>query len=574
MKSRFWLAVFTLMIAASLVLSACQPQATPTAEAPTQAPPAAAPTTPPSAPTTAPVAAPTTAPAVSPTTAAAPKTGGRITYIDISGYYSPDPYLTPWYTLSYTAMYDTLVVTNLEYNGYVGVLAKSWDISPDGLTVTFHLRDDVKFTDGTPFNAEAAKWNLDNWLDPNFNVASRSNWVTHTAEIQAPDATTLIFKLKDAYAPLFSDLTATYFVSPTAYKTLGQDNFGTAPVGTGPWIAKEVVPNDHILYVRNPDYKWGPSYYTNTGAPYPDEFYVKLGSDEQTAYAALETGEADIIALPTQYLEQAQGNPDLVVNKGLDSATNYLGFNDKVAPFTDLNFRLAIAYAVNRDEIIQAAFGGAAFPLYSALGPSALQYNDAQNEYAKNAQPYDPAKATELLTGLGYTPGSDGILVGKDGKQLDLTLNFPATDDAYKRAAETIQSELADIGVKVELGPMEAAAIAEMLNGCKQQMFMRAYGLPDAGIISSVFDTAKMGSGNRNCWSDPKTDELIKTADTTMDPTARGQAVDALVNYLTDQRPHVPLWANYLYTAYRSTLKGLKFDKPGGFFLNDAYVDK
>ena len=150
-----------------------------------------------------------------------------------------------------------------------------------------------------------------------------------------------------------------------------------------------------------------------------------------------------------------------------------------------------------------------------------------------------------------------------------MKFNFPAGDET-KRAAETIQAQLAEVGIKTELGPMEAAAISDMLKKCEQQLFLRAFGLSDASILSAVFHSARMGASNRNCWKDAKTDELITAADTTMDPAKRAEAVDALVKQLVDERPHFPLFASFLYTANRVELKGLKYDKAGNYFLGDC----
>jgi peptide/nickel transport system substrate-binding protein len=324
--------------------------------------------------------------------------------------------------------------------------------------------------------------------------------------------------------------------------------------------------------VCSSDLKWGPSYFDNKGPVHFDELYIKFISDESVIYAALETGEATLASLPTQFLDKAKTNPKLVVGNGIDWSDWYLGMNDSKAPFDNKDFRIAVAYAINRDEIIQAAWGGQAFALYSSLPPSTYGYQESQNEYGKAAEPYDPAKAKELLGALGYVADSSGVLA-KDGKELSFKLNFPAGDPT-KRAAETIQAQLAEVGIKVDLGQMEAAAISDMLKKCDQDFFLRPFGLSDGSILSAVFASARMNASNRNCFVEADTDKLIAAADSAMDPTARMAALDALVKHLVDVRPHIPLWANYLYTAYQANLQGLKFDKAGNAYFNDAYFAK
>ena len=296
--------------------------------------------------------------------------------MDSGGFYTLDPYQTPWFTLTQGAIYDTLVTPNLELTGYVGVLAKDWEVAADGLSLTFNLRDDVKFQDGTPFDSAAVKWNLEKYMDPEWPHSINGAWVDYITGFEAPDKNTIVIKFKSPYAPIFSDLNTTYIVSPTQYEKLGKDNFGREPIGTGPWIAKEIVENDHVLYVRNPDYKWAPSFYENKGPVYPDELYLKFVTDQAVNYAALETGEATLIGLPAQFLAQAEANKDLSVTNGIDWSDWYLGVNNSKAPFDQKDFRKAIGYAINRDEIIQAAFEGQAFALYSSLAPSTWGYKE------------------------------------------------------------------------------------------------------------------------------------------------------------------------------------------------------
>ncbi len=490
------------------------------------------------------------------------------------GYYTLDPYQTSASSIIHDSMYDRLVIPTLDFSKYEPWLAESWDIAPDNLSITFHIRKDVKFHDGTPVNAAAIKWNFDKYLDPNGVASWNGSWKDFFQEVQTPDEYTVVVKLKTPYAPLFSDLCLTYIVSPTAYEKEGPDNFGMNPVGSGPWIPKEIVANDHVLFVRNPDYNWAPAIFENQGPVYPDELMVRFLGDEQVIYASLETGEIQFATLPAQFLPNAEKNKDLTITQGIDTSIWYLGTNASKPPLNDVKLRLAIASSINRDEIIQAGFEGKAFPLYVFLSPSTPGFNSATNDWAKTYQPYDPEKAKALLGELGYTMGSDGVMVGKDGKPLEISLDFPVGDDV-KRVAETIQSQLSEVGIKLQMNQLEASAIAEKLTQCNQQLFIRYTGWVDPSVIDMAFNSRNIGAINRVCYNDPKMDQLLEVTNTTMDLTQRWAAVDEALRYQVDQRPSIPMWSPYAYTAYRAAdIQGLKFDKAAYYYLQDAYLTK
>jgi len=556
----------------SLILGACTPAATPTAQPPATSAPQAAAT---QAPTE---VAPAPTEAVQPTAAepapvtTGPKKGGRITLIFGGGYYTLDPYQTSASSIIHDSMYDRLVTPSLDFSKYVPWLAESWDIAPDNLTITFHLRKDAKFHDGTPVNAAAIKWNFDKYLDPNSVATWNGSWKDFFVEVQTPDEYTVAVKLKTPYAPLFSDLCLTYIVSPTAYEKEGMDNFGMKPIGSGPWIPKEIAANDHILFVRNPDYHWAPEIFENQGPVYPDELMVRFLGDEQVIYASLETGEIQFATLPAQFLSLAEQNKDISIVQGIDTSIFYLGTNTSQPPLNDSKFRLAIASAINRDEIIQTGYDGKAFPLYVFLSPSTPGFNKDTNEWAKTYQAYDPEKAKTMLSELGYNLGSDGVMVDKSGKPLELTLDFPVGDD-IKRVAETIQGQLQDVGIKLQMNQLEAGAIAEKLTKCNMQLFIRYTGWVDPSVIDMAFNSRNIGAINRVCYNDKQMDQMLEVTNTTMDLDKRWGAVDTALRYLVDQRPSIPLWSPFAYTAYRSNdIQGLKFDTAAYYYLMDAYL--
>jgi peptide/nickel transport system substrate-binding protein len=556
-KRKFWLISLSVIITAVMVLTACQPAATETAAAPTQeqVQPTEAPTQEQVQPTEVPTEAATTAPA-EPVT---------LTYIDTSGFYTLDIFLTPWFTYTQGAMYDTLVNVNLKGDGYDGILADSWEIAPDGMSITFKLKDGVTFHDGTPWNADAALWNLNKYLDPNWPKEINQNWTEVIDNWEKVDDMTIKVNFKSPYATLFADLVVTYFVSPTAYEAEGQDNFGSNPVGTGAWIPVEIVPNNHVLYKRNPDYTWGAPY-TNGKPPAADFFEIKFIPDQAAAYASLETGEASFIPLPAQFITNAESNPDITVNKGTSGELWYLGINWKKEIYQNFDFRQAIAHALDREEIVLAAFEGDAFLTGQFVPAGTPGYNAETDAYALEKWNYDPDLSNQILDNLGWTDTDGDGIREKDGQPLEFPVIYN-TEEAVGRAAEVIQGEFQDIGIALDLNPMEAAAQADILVAEQQDFFIRPYGYPDPVILSWMVQYP-----NRNAYEDAGATELQTKADATMDPAARMKAVDDLNRYLIDQQAWFPLWTPYTLVAYRSNLQGVMFDFQGGLIFHNVTV--
>ncbi len=576
------LSVLSVVMIASMVLAACAPAATPTA-APTVAAPTSAPVSPTTAPTAVPptavpptavpaTAAPTTAP-----TAAGPTKGGKIVVSNSVGNYNTlDEFVSPWHDYAeLNTFYDTILYTKLDFSGYIGLLVEdNWEISPDNLTVTFHVRQGIKFQDGTPVDAAALKWNLDHWIDPKVAAPGGGNLQSALKSVDAPDATTLVLHLLTPYAPLFNELASVEMSSPTAYQSLGPDKFAQAPVGSGPFEKPVIVSNASFTYSRNESYNWGPSLFKNKGPMYPDQYVVKFVADDQTAFAALETGEINVEpSMPAQFLDQAKADPKITIVQGAEQGGTYLGFNTQYPPFDNQQVRVAISYAINRDEVIQAAVSGAGVPMYTNLSNAEIGYSQEAEDYGKSkSDNVDTAK--KMLADLGYKAGSDGILVGKDGKKMEFKLSTTPTDET-KRIAEDLQAQLKDIGIQADIDIKESQTIRQMTQDGTHQMIVWTFGLLDPNILTYLFASDRMGKSNRTRFVNADLDKMLKDADTTMDYNSRMQKVNAILKFLVDQRPNVPLFSHIVYTAYRNDIVGgLVFDKTASPYFFDAYLLK
>ena len=262
------------------------------------------------------------------------------------------------------AMYDTLIVQSNDFK-YHTALAESWEVSPDGTAYTFKLKQGVKFHDGTPFNAQAVKHNLDRFVLPEAtaNVSVSLAGVYKTTEIV--DDYTARITLEHPFAPFLDGIAEGYnsFASPTAVEKFGKD-YGRNSVGTGPFIFEEWKANSAITMKRDPDYTWGSSFYKHQNQSYLDKVSIRLIPEIGTRLATLETGEVHVEEdIPPEEVERLKKDANIqVVPQNYPGGPAVLEMNTTNPPLDDLVVRQAICWAVNQEDLVKNLFGGMTTP--------------------------------------------------------------------------------------------------------------------------------------------------------------------------------------------------------------------
>ena len=496
--------------------------------------------------------------------------GGRLVIADANSNTSLDPFVSSWHSWPHYAIFPTLFARNTDLS-YVGFLADTWEVSEDSKSLTINLIDYATFTDGTPIDAAAIKWNLDKYANPDTGASQGADLIGLLEEVVINSDYSFTMHMNSPYAPLFFVLANVEIVSPTAYEELGVDNFGTNPVGGGPFVFKELVTDSYLLLERNPDFTWAPEELNeNTGPVYLDELQILFIGDEQTALAALETGEISIAGIPTQNLADAEANPDIDVNVAQLNQIRYVGFNTSKEPWTNAELRRAFAYATDRQEFVTLAWDDLAEPLYQPLPPTIWGHNP---ELDAAAYSFDPDRAREILDSLGYVDvDGDGLRETPDGEPWSVPLST-ASPDEWRRQAEVLEAQWRDVGIPIEIQLLEFTALIDLTTTGTHDLFLLLYGYSDPSILTYFFDPDRKGGSNRAWFSTDELTQLLTDADTQLNPDLRYEAVTAISQYIIDESPWVFLAVPPALLGVRAELQNWWVHPDLTFMYWNAYFE-
>lgn len=494
--------------------------------------------------------------------------GGRLVVADGASNVSLDPFVTPWHSWPHYAIFATLFARDADLN-YIGFLADTWEISEDGLSLTIHLIQNATFTDGTSVNAEAIKWNLDKYSNPDTGAAQGADLIGLLVSTEVVDEYTVKLNLNSSFAPLFYVLSGIEIVSPTAYEAAGVENFGTAPVGSGPFKLKELNTNNYVLLERNPDFTWAPSeLYENPGPVAIDELQILFLDEQQTILSALETGEVTVAGIPTQNIADIEANPDITVDKAQLNELRYVGFNTSKAPWDNVELRRAFAYATDREEVNLLAYDGLAQTVYQPLPPAIWGHNP---ELDATSYHYDPDLAASMLDELGYVDADgDGMRDNPDGSAWSVPLAVVSSDEML-RVSEVIDAQWRALGIPVEIQPMERSALIDLTTTGTHDLFLLYYGYSDPSILTYFFDPDRRGGSNRTWFVSDELTALLTAADTDLNQETRYEKVTAVSQFVIDQSPWIFLVAPPSLTGIRNELQNWKVNPDLSFLYWNAY---
>ncbi|MCL2491696.1 MAG: ABC transporter substrate-binding protein [Coriobacteriia bacterium] len=342
-------------------------------------------------------------------------------------------------------LYDTLLRFTDDSTDVEPGLATDWDVSEDGLTYTITLRDGVKFHDGTDFDADAVVYNFERFTSGEPVFAYADPIFDMVDSVSAPDESTVVFKLKEPFAPFLAHLAMTQFsiVSPTAAEESGIQDFGRNPVGTGPYKFVSWTGETEVIMERNDDY-WGDK-------PNIDRLIYRFITDDNTRLNELEAGSIDIAVdpLPDSIAGfEAHSGFQILQEPGLH--TWYLSLNTQVPPFDKAEVRHAFYHAIDREAIVDNILLGTGVLAVNFLPPATPGYTDDVPKYE-----FSPEKAKELLAEAGEENLTVDFWVPEGGSGMQ-------SPDAM---ATAIQGDLANVGVTLNIKKLEWGAYLDQMFG-------------------------------------------------------------------------------------------------------------
>lgn len=450
-------------------------------------------------------------------------------------------------------LYETLITLTDE--GYKGVLAESWDISPDGTTYTFHIRDGVKFSDGEVCDAYAIKANFDAIIENK----ERHTWLEmmHLLDsVSAPDAKTFVIKLTKPYYPMLTELSVTRpfaMISPKAMKNGSTKNGVNEYIGTGPYILKEVVTDEYAIFEANPNY-WGEQ-------PKIKKILVKVIPDNQTRIMALEKGEIDLIfgknMLDVDSIKKFEENSDFTVALSEATSTRQIVLNTTNNILKDKTIRQALQHATNKQAISDGIFYGVEKPADTLFAKTIPYCNIDLKPYV-----YDTNVAEKMLDEAGWTKGNDGIRM-KDGKKLNLSLLYNSDSVTEKSIAEYLQSEYSKIGISLNIsGEEEQSYRDKMKAGNFDMVFNICWGTPydpQSSLAAMRLPVYGDYAAQQGLEDKAQIDEAITNIMISTDEAKRQELYKFVLTRLHDDAVYIPLTYECNKAIYRSDLKGMHF---------------
>lgn len=508
-------------------------------------------------------------PAASGQAGSAGKPGGTLTFGVNQEIDNLDPAVTP-FAVSYTIMmniYDPLI-WRANDGKFVAGLAESWASNTEGTEYTFKLRKDVKFHDGTPFNAEAVKFNLDHVVNPETKSGFAISLLGPYDRTEVVDEFTAKVVMKAPFAPLLDGLSQAFLgmSSPKAVQEKGKA-YGRSPVGTGWMKFVEWVEKDHITLSRNPDYKWGPAFFAHTGPAFLEKITYRFYPEDPTRLAALESSDAQMITpIPPSNVKRFQDDKKYQVlihyNPGIPSV---LQLNTSKAPTNDLAVRKAMNYGLDRKKLMELVTFGTAKESSGPLGENTPFYSkEAGTLYA-----FDLEKAKQTLQDAGWVPGSDGIRA-KNGQKLTMTF---AASPLTAAVAEAIQVQFRPLGIDLQLVQGTSAATTESMVRGDNNMALISWVSSDPVVLTTVFHSKNTKTGfGWHKYADPKLDELLDAGERTRDEAKRTDVYTQAQKIIMEQALVLPLYQAANSVGVEAKYKDVKRDFRNYVWLYDVYV--
>ena len=486
-----------------------------------------------------------------------PKRGGTLE-IALPAITHLDPVSVAGDTEPYVFIFETLFEFDAEWKP-TPLLVESVDVSADGLVHTWKLRQGVTFHDGSPFNAEVVKWNIDRKIEQNTPYATSIPWANDP--IKVVDEYTVTATLKEPSFVMYNYLTGSSYMmySKKFVESVSADDLKNQGVGTGPYIIKEYLPNDHLLLERNPNY-W------QKGLPFFDAINVQIIPDANTRLLTLEAGQIDFVKdLSIQDINRLEGASGIEIREAPSTRTYHIPSHGKRPPFDNVNVRRALNYAVDKKAMNETIYEGKYLISRGISTPLVVGFQESE------PYTYNPEKAKQLLEEAGLVDSNGDGFREWEGQEREYILFTRALQRAGDiEIAEQFQAFMAEVGLKIKIEIIDAGQFFTILN----QPFGEApyYDLTNQAPSNFIADMSYPLDTMYSSWSwpgnfynyahyaNPKVDELIKTGNRAGSLEERNRYYAEAQDIVWNEAASTFLFDGILTLGTKSNVKGVFSD--------------
>lgn len=444
-------------------------------------------------------------------------------------------------------IFDSLVRKD-EHFKLLPWVAERWE-TPDPSTYIFHLRKGITFHDGRPLTSRDVKWTLDSFTNGSV-VSIRAATYAHVRKVEAPDGSTVIIHLDGPDSTLLWNLSDGAFgIVPYG----SGKELAAKPIGSGPFRFVRLDPDSQVVLERNGNYWAKP--------PNVDRVQLRVVPDATTRALELRKGSADLVAtnsLGADTVNTLRRESRLRVQREPGTGLVYLAFNLRDPILKDVRVRQALAYAIDRQPILDSLFGGFGRLADSILPPEHWAYNGDVQHY-----PHSIDKANALLDQAGFPKGKDGV-------RFHLTMKTSNTEETSRLLPVVLQHQLSEVGIVLDIRTFEFATLySDIIRGAFQLYSLRWVGgsNQDPDIFAYAFDSASFPPkrGNRGYYSNPRVDELIAQGRTTADQAQRARIYAEVQKILAHDLPYINFWYMDNVMVHTTRIRDLEIPLSGNY---------
>ncbi len=504
--------------------------------------------------------------------------GGEYRDVSTSDAVSFHPYLTTdTASSSYQGMVYTGGLLRLDENtlDYIPNMAESYSISEDGLTFTFHLRKNMKWSDGQPITAHDFKWTYDQVTNPDngFPYLSQLEFIT---SYEALDDYTLEIKIGEVYAPALGQMAGLIDPLPKhVWENLdwsdpeANPEINSPSVVSGPYKLVEWKRDQYVIFEANENYWYH-------GAPNIQRYTTEIVPDQDIAYQKMKSGETDTGPITPANLEEARQLENITVYEWWPAAAQwlYVGLNMREGfPTHDINLRHGLNYAIDKEVLTDEVMLGQARRLCSVYPETSWAYNPDVPCYE-----YNPDLAMEKFAEAGYTL-QDGVLVDENGDPLRLKMVYgPNTSQTLELISVAVQDDLRDVGVEVEIQAMEWSSFLETIHAQEPDwdMYIGAWRATiEPHIMYTIWAEENIPQLNSVGYVNKEVEALFEEAGATYDTEYRKQKYQQIQQIISEESPYIFLFYNKVWSGENNRIKGIQPTALGiGWNFEDWYIEE